>query len=111
MGEISYFGVGCAASGAASAAARTRCENRMNGLLCSIDGINPGGPRLAEGPVEWYLDPVKLAYIRWKDAVSEEASAAGSNPAHAALVELHEVRFLPGASGESVLTRMEFNQV
>jgi hypothetical protein len=53
---------------------------------------------------------VKLAYIRWKDAVSEEASAAGSNPAHAALVELHEVGFLLGESGEAVVIGMEFNQ-
>jgi hypothetical protein len=53
---------------------------------------------------------VKLAYIRWKDAVSEEASAAGSNPAHAALVELQEVGFLLGESGEAVVIGMEFNQ-
>lgn len=60
--------------------------------------------------MEWYLYPVKLAYIRWKDAVSEEASAAGSNPANAALVELHEIGFLLGESDEAVVIGMEFHQ-
>ncbi len=53
---------------------------------------------------------MKLAYIRWKDAVSEEASAAGSNPPHATLVELHEVGFLLGENDEAVVIGMEFNQ-
>jgi hypothetical protein len=53
---------------------------------------------------------VKLAYIRWKDAVSEEASAAGANPPHATLVELREVGFLLGENDEAVVIGMEFNE-
>jgi hypothetical protein len=52
---------------------------------------------------------VKLAYIRWKDAVSEEASAAATHPANAALVELHEVGFLLGENDEAVVIGMELN--
>jgi len=53
---------------------------------------------------------VKLAYIRWKDAVSEEASAAAAHPPHATLVELWEVGFLLGENDEAVVIGMEFNQ-
>ena len=53
---------------------------------------------------------MKLAYIRWKDAVSEEASDAANHPPHATLVELHEVGFLLGENDEAVVIGMEFNQ-
>jgi hypothetical protein len=82
----------------------------MRGLICSIIKIWLLGQRLAAAPVEWYLDPVKLAYIRWKDAVSEEASASASHPPNAALVELQEVGFLLGENEEAVVIGMEFNQ-
>ena len=50
---------------------------------------------------------MKLAYIRWKDAVSEEASAAIPRPAHAGLVELQEVGFLLDENDEAVVIGME----
>jgi len=53
---------------------------------------------------------MKLAYIRWKDAVSEEAAAPGSRPAQAALVELHEVGFLLDENDEAVVIGMEVTQ-
>ncbi|HUI53484.1 MAG TPA: hypothetical protein VLY04_00840 [Bryobacteraceae bacterium] len=53
---------------------------------------------------------MKLAYIRWKDAVSEEASAALSQPARAGLVELQEVGFLLDETDEAVVIGMEINE-
>jgi hypothetical protein len=52
---------------------------------------------------------MKLAYIRWKDAVAEEAS--GSNPpaAHARLVELQEIGFLLDETEEAVVIGMELS--
>jgi hypothetical protein len=50
---------------------------------------------------------MKLAYIRWKDAVSEEAAAAVPNPAHAKLVVLQEVGFLLDENDEAVVIGME----
>ena len=50
---------------------------------------------------------MKLAYIRWKDAVSEEASDALSNPTQAQLVELQEVGFLLDQNEEAVEIGME----
>ena len=59
--------------------------------------------------MEWYLDPVKLAYIRWKDAVAEEASAAVPYPPHAKLVDLQEVGFLLDENDEAVVIGMELS--
>ena len=54
---------------------------------------------------------MKLAYIRWKDAVSEEASApAAARAARAGLVELQEVGFLLDENDEAVVIGMEINQ-
>jgi len=53
---------------------------------------------------------MKLAYIRWKDAVSEEASAAVPHPARAGLVELQEVGFLLDETDEAVVIGMELNE-
>jgi hypothetical protein len=53
---------------------------------------------------------MKLAYIRWKDAVSEEASAAASRPAQASLVELEEVGFLLDENDEAVVIGMEIHK-
>jgi hypothetical protein len=53
---------------------------------------------------------MKLAYIRWKDAVSEEASGVGPKPAQAGLVELQEVGFLLDENDEAVVIGMEINQ-
>jgi len=48
---------------------------------------------------------MKLAYVRWKDAVAEEAATPST--AHAALVELHEVGFLLDENEEAVVIGME----
>jgi hypothetical protein len=53
---------------------------------------------------------MKLAYIRWKDAVAEEAAEAGPHPAHARLVELQEVGFLLDENDEAVVIGMELSQ-
>lgn len=50
---------------------------------------------------------MKLAYIRWKDAVSEEASNAAPRPAEARLVELQEIGFLLDENEEAVVIGME----
>ena len=50
---------------------------------------------------------MKLAYIRWKDAVAEEAADSGSHPAQAKLVELQEVGFLLDENEEAVVIGME----
>ena len=56
------------------------------------------------------LTLVKLCYIRWKDAVSEEAAGPVPRPAHAGLVELQEVGFLLDETDEAVVIGMEINQ-
>jgi hypothetical protein len=50
---------------------------------------------------------MKLAYIRWKDAVAEEAADGLSHPSHAQLVELQEVGFLLDENDEAVEIGME----
>jgi len=50
---------------------------------------------------------MKLAYIRWKDAVTEEASGASPVPTQARLVELQEVGFLLDENDEAVVIGME----
>jgi hypothetical protein len=52
---------------------------------------------------------MKLAYIRWKDAVAEEATGAGPRPAQARLVELQEVGFLLDENDEAVVIGMELS--
>ena len=53
---------------------------------------------------------MKLAYIRWKDAVAEEAGESGPHPAHAGLVELQEVGFLLDENEEAVVIGMELTE-
>jgi hypothetical protein len=53
---------------------------------------------------------MKLAYIRWKDAVAEEASDAGSQHPQARLVELQEVGFLLDENEEAVVIGMELTE-
>jgi hypothetical protein len=48
-----------------------------------------------------------LAYVRWKDAVAEEAADAAHGPAQATLVELHEIGFLLDENEEAVVIGME----
>jgi hypothetical protein len=50
---------------------------------------------------------MKLAYIRWKDAVAEEAADGLSHPPVAGLVELQEVGFLLDENEEAVQIGME----
>jgi hypothetical protein len=50
---------------------------------------------------------MKLAYIRWKDAVAEEAADGLSHPPIAELVELQEVGFLLDENDEAVQIGME----
>jgi hypothetical protein len=50
---------------------------------------------------------MKLAYIRWKDAVAEEAADGLSHPSHAQLVELQEIGFLLDENDEAVEIGME----
>ena len=50
---------------------------------------------------------MKLAYIRWKDAVAEEATDSGSHLAQAKLVELQEIGFLLDENEEAVVIGME----
>jgi len=52
---------------------------------------------------------MKVAYIRWKDAVSEEASGPGPAVAQARLVELQEVGFLLDETEEAVVIGMELS--
>ena len=52
---------------------------------------------------------MKLAYIRWKDAVTEEASDSAPHPTQARLVELQEVGFLLDENEEAVVIGMEFH--
>ena len=46
---------------------------------------------------------MKLAYIRWKDAVAEEAGDTGTYAAEAKLAELQEVGFLLDENEEAVV--------
>jgi hypothetical protein len=50
---------------------------------------------------------MKLAYIRWKDAVAEEAADGTAHPPLAELVELQEVGFLLDENDEAVQIGME----
>ncbi|HUA63698.1 MAG TPA: hypothetical protein VML19_33430 [Verrucomicrobiae bacterium] len=52
---------------------------------------------------------MKLAYIRWKDAVAEEASDGVPRPSHAELVELQEIGFLLDENEEAVEIGMELS--
>ncbi len=52
---------------------------------------------------------MRLAYIRWKDAVSEEAGDYHNQSAQPQLVELHEVGFLLDENEEAVVIGMEFS--
>jgi hypothetical protein len=50
---------------------------------------------------------MKVAYIRWKDAVAEEASDAAGRATQARLVELQEIGFLLDENDEAVEIGME----
>lgn len=50
---------------------------------------------------------MKVAYIRWKDAVAEEASDAAPRSTQAKLVELQEIGFLLDENDEAVEIGME----
>ena len=53
---------------------------------------------------------MKLAYIRWKDAVAEEASGTSNHPTMAQLVELQEIGFLLDENEEAVVIGMELTE-
>ena len=53
---------------------------------------------------------MKVAYIRWKDAVAEEAADGLPRPTLAKLVELQEIGFLLDENDEAVEIGMELNQ-
>jgi hypothetical protein len=50
---------------------------------------------------------MKVAYIRWKDAVAEEAADSPARPFEAKLVELQEIGFLLDENDEAVEIGME----
>ena len=52
---------------------------------------------------------MKLAYIRWKDAVAEEATNSDPKTPQARLVELQEIGFLLDENEEAVVIGMEIN--
>jgi hypothetical protein len=52
---------------------------------------------------------MKLAYIRWKDAVAEEAGDDGAKNPQAQLVELQEIGFLLDENDEAVVIGMEIH--
>ena len=52
---------------------------------------------------------MKLAYIRWKDAVAEDAGDTGSKVPQAQLVELQEIGFLLDENDEAVVIGMELH--
>jgi hypothetical protein len=52
---------------------------------------------------------MNLAYVRWKDAVAEEATD-GAHAAQAKLVELHEIGFLLDENEEAVVIGMEVTE-
>ena len=53
---------------------------------------------------------MKVAFIRWKDAVTEEASGATPHPTQAKLVELQEIGFLLDENDEAVVIGMELTE-
>jgi len=53
---------------------------------------------------------MKVAYIRWKDAVAEEAAGADAKAPQARLVELEEIGFLLDENEEAVVIGMEYHQ-
>jgi hypothetical protein len=53
---------------------------------------------------------MKVAYIRWKDAVAEEAADGPGRPLEAKLVELQEVGFLLDENEEAVVIGMEVTE-
>jgi hypothetical protein len=53
---------------------------------------------------------MKVAYIRWKDAVAEEAADAEPRPSQATLVELQEIGFLLDENDEAVEIGMEVTE-
>lgn len=53
---------------------------------------------------------MKLAYVRWKDAVAEEAGDAAAHLTEAKLVELQEIGFLLDENEEAVEIGMEINE-
>ena len=53
---------------------------------------------------------MKVAYIRWKDAVAEEASDGLARPTQAKLVELQEIGFLLDENDEAVEIGMELTE-
>ena len=53
---------------------------------------------------------MKLAYIRWKDAVAEEATNYDPKTPQARLVELQEIGFLLDENEEAVVIGMEFHE-
>ena len=52
---------------------------------------------------------MKVAYIRWKDAVAEEAADGLARPSQAKLVELQEIGFLLDENDEAVEIGMELD--
>ena len=52
---------------------------------------------------------MKVAYIRWKDAVAEEAVDNPNGPTLAKLVELEEIGFLLDENDEAVYIGMELS--
>ena len=53
---------------------------------------------------------MKLAYVRWKDAVAEEASDGAMHSTQARLVELQEIGFLLDENEEAVEIGMELHE-
>jgi hypothetical protein len=53
---------------------------------------------------------MKVAYIRWKDAVAEEAADSQARPLQAKLVELQEIGFLLDENDEAVVIGMELSE-
>ena len=53
---------------------------------------------------------MKVAYIRWKDAVAEEAADDPIRPLEAKLVELQEIGFLLDENDEAVEIGMELTE-
>lgn len=53
---------------------------------------------------------MRLAYIRWKDAVAEEAADGLARPSQAKLVELQEIGFLLDENEEAVEIGMELTE-
>ena len=50
---------------------------------------------------------MNVVYVRWKDAVAEEAGDAAHQPTLAKLVELQEIGFLLDENDEAVVIGME----